>query len=480
MGTLTPEERHFFRSDVHARQGERRTRQPHGHITEPARQVPVHERCDVLVLGGGPSGVAAAVAAARSGARTVLLERYNHLGGLSTGGLVIWIDRMSDWSGRHVIQGLAAEFMDRLGRDAVAGPPREDWGSRDVAKAEHWSLRTAAFHGVVTHSPTIDPEMLKGVYHQMVREAGVDLILHGWMVAPIAEAGRVTGAVFESKQGRRAILARVVVDTTGEGDLYAAAGAAFSSDIDAHDIHHCINTSWLFAGVDMRRWLDFRAHQPQAYSALLARGRETLGSFEKPIVSWRDDVATFLGPRKSGFSALDVDEMTQVEWESRRSMAEHLAFYRAHAPGFEQAWPMLMAPQIGTRHGRRLAGVKSVRRADWDAGAVEADEIGISPSPSPKFPNISVPYGALVPERLDGVLAAGKHISCDTNSHGFMREIPQCWLTGQAAGTAAALAADAGVLPREVDVGRLQSLLIAQGVPLRQTAPVAPEAQATA
>ena len=420
MGTLTPEERHFFRSDVHARQGERRTRQPHGHITEPARQVPVHERCDVLVLGGGPSGVAAAVAAARSGARTVLLERYNHLGGLSTGGLVIWIDRMTDWSGRHVIQGLAAEFMDRLGRNAVAGPPREDWGSRDVAKAEHWSLRTAAFHGVVTHSPTIDPEMLKGVYHQMVREAGVDLILHGWMVAPIAETGRVTGAVFESKQGRRAILARVVVDTTGEGDLYAAAGAAFSSDIDAHDIHHCINTSWLFAGVDMRRWLDFRAHQPQAYSALLARGRETLGSFEKPIVSWRDDVATFLGPRKSGFSALDVDEMTQVEWESRRSMAEHLAFYRAHAPGFEQAWPMLMAPQIGTRHGRRLAGVKSVRRADWDAGAVEADEIGISPSPSPKFPNISVPYGALVPERLDGVLAAGKHISCDTNSHGFM------------------------------------------------------------
>lgn len=480
MGTLTPEERHFFRSDVHARQGERRTRQPHGHITEPARQVPVHERCDVLVLGGGPSGVAAAVAAARSGARTVLLERYNHLGGLSTGGLVIWIDRMTDWSGRHVIQGLAAEFMDRLGREAVAGPPREDWGSRDGAKAEHWSLRTAAFHGVVTHSPTIDPEMLKGVYHQMVREAGVDLILHGWMVAPIAEAGRVTGAVFESKQGRRAILARVVVDTTGEGDLYAAAGAAFSSDIDAHDIHHCINTSWLFAGVDMRRWLDFRAHQPQAYSALLARGRETLGSFEKPIVSWRDDVATFLGPRKSGFSALDVDEMTQVEWESRRSMAEHLAFYRAHAPGFEQAWTMLMAPQIGTRHGRRLAGVKSVRRADWDAGAVEADEIGISPSPSPKFPNISVPYGALVPERLDGVLAAGKHISCDTNSHGFMREIPQCWLTGQAAGTAAALAADAGVLPREVDVGRLQALLIAQGVPLRQTAPVAPEAQATA
>ncbi|MBN8754666.1 MULTISPECIES: FAD-dependent oxidoreductase [Variovorax] len=483
MGTLTPAERHFFRSDVNARDSQRRQRQPQGHVTEPARETPVHERCDVLVLGAGPSGVAAAVAAARGGARVVLLERYNHLGGLSTGGLVIWIDRMTDWSGGHVIHGLAAEIMDRLGRSAqpaVAGPRREDWGSRDSAKADYWSLRTAAFHGVVTHSPTIDPEMLKGVYHQMVREAGVDLILHGWMVAPIAEEGRVKGAVFESKQGRRAILANVVVDTTGEGDLYAAAGAAYASDIDAHDIHHCINTSWLFAGVDMRRWLDFRAHEPQAYSALLARGRETLGSFEKPIVSWRDDVATFLGPRKSGFSALDVDEMTQVEWESRKSMAEHLAFYRAHAPGFENAWVMLMAPQIGTRHGRRLVGVKSVRRGAWDEGAVEPDEIGISPSPSPKFPNISVPYGALVPEKLDGVLAAGKHISCDTNSHGFMREIPQCWLTGQAAGTAAALAADSGVLPRDVDVKRLQALLMAQGVPLRQVTNRVAQASATA
>jgi len=138
---------------------------------------------------------------------------------------------------------------------------------------------------------------------------------------------------------------------------------------------------------------------------------------------------------------------------------------------------MLTAPQIGTRHGRRLVGVKSMKRRDWDAGTVEADEVGISPSPSPRFPNISVPYGALVPERLDGVLAAGKHISCDTNSHGFMREIPQCWMTGQAAGTAAALAADADVLPRHVDVKKLQALLISQGVPLRQAAAV-PEAQA--
>lgn len=468
MGILSPEDRPFFRSDVNARRAARKQRADLGTVHEPARDIPVHARADVLVLGGGPSGVAAALAAARNGARVLLLERHNHLGGLSTGGLVIWIDRMTDWSGEPVIQGLAAEFMERLGHAAVAGPPREAWGSRDPALAAHWGLRTAAFHGVVTHSPTIDPEQLKLVYHRALLDAGVDLVLHAWMVAPLVEGRRVRGAVFESKQGRRAVLADVVVDTTGDGDAFAAAGADFESDIDAVDIHHCINTAWMFAGVDMKRWLAFRAGQPEAYSAFLAGGRAAIGSFEKPVVAWRDDLALFLGPRQSGFSCLDVDDMSQVEWDSRKSMADHLAYFRAHAPGFEHAYAILTAPQIGSRHSRRLVGAQAIRRSDWSAGTVRADEIGISPSPSPQFPNISVPYGALVPREVDGLLAAGKHISCDPNSHNFMREIPQCWLTGQAAGTAAALAADAGVQPRDVDIATLQARLAAKGVPLRR------------
>jgi hypothetical protein len=114
-----------------------------------------------------------------------------------------------------------------------------------------------------------------------------------------------------------------------------------------------------------------------------------------------------------------------------------------------------------------------VTREDWD-GRVTADEIGVSPSLSPKFPNVSVPYGALVPERLDGLLAPGRHLSCDATSHSFMREIPQCWLTGQAAGVAAALAADAGVPPRAVPVAEIQAALRRQGAHL--STPMAPEA----
>ncbi len=465
----------FFRSDVFQVESlgsprRRIARTPsRASIAEPAREVPVHAECDVLVVGGGPAGTAAAVAAARLGARTLLLERNNHLGGLSTGGLVIWIDRMTDWTGRPVIRGFAEEFLDRLPAGAVAGPPREDWGSRDAATAAWWALRTSAFHGVVTWSPTCDPERMKLAAQEMLLESGAEPLFHAWGAMPVMEANAVRGAVFESKQGRRAVLARVVVDATGDGDIFHRAGAASSSGIDARDIHHCMNTAWLFAGVDMPAHLRWRAGQPAEFGEFMRRGKAAMGLFDRAFVSWRDDVALFLGPRMAGFSAVAVDDLAEVEIRSRRLMAQHLDFYRAHAPGFGDAWMMLSAPQLGVRHARRLAGVGAVTRECWD-GRVQPDEIGVSPSLSPGFANVSVGYGALVPERLDGLLAPGRHLSCDPTSHSFLREIPQCWLTGQAAGVAAALAADAGVEPRAVPVADIQAALRRQGAHL--TAPV--------
>src|SRR5512141_2195083 len=116
---------------------------------EPARDIPVFSETDVLVVGGGPAGTSAAIAAARLGADVMLVERYNHLGGLSTGGLVIWIDRMSDWTGKQVIAGIACDYLDRLPKDAVMGPPRADWGSKDNATAAYWRQRAAAYKGIV-------------------------------------------------------------------------------------------------------------------------------------------------------------------------------------------------------------------------------------------------------------------------------------------------------------------------------------------
>jgi hypothetical protein len=444
--------------------GRTRRARPTKTIVEPAREIPVFAEPDVLVVGGGPAGTAAAIAAARLGADVLLVERYNHLGGLATGGLVIWIDRMTDWSGRHIIRGLADEFMERLPKAAIAGPPRADWGNRDAATAAYWAQRTAAYHGIVTWSPTIDPEALKTLSMRMAVEAKVTLLLHAWCTAPILEDDVVKGAIFESKEGRHAVLAKVVVDTTGDADLIARSRAACESDIDAGDIHHCMNTVFLLGGVDMERWLAFRRDQPDAFAAFMALGRERVKFFEKPFVSWRNDVALFLGPRLAGYSAIDVEDLTAVELRSRELAVGHLEVYRAAAPGFADAFFMLGAPQLGVRHSRRLAGVRKVTRQQWDTGRVWDDEIGVSTSLGPKVPNISVPYGALVPEKLDNVLGAGRHVACDASSHTFLREIPQCWLTGQAAGVAAALAANANVRPRDVAASAIQRELLSQGV----------------
>jgi len=468
MKTIERSDERILSSDIFEGDKVERTREDLGSIRESEREVPVHAKCEVLVVGGGPSGTAAAVAAARAGADVILLERYNHLGGLSTGGLVLWIDRMTDWQGWLVMRGFAEEVIDRLPREAVAGPTPDEWGSRDPARTGYWSHRTASYHGVVTWSPTIDPERLKLLSQEMVLEAGVRLVFHSWAALPVVEEGAVRGAFIETKAGRRAVLAKVVVDATGDGDMFARAGGAFETDIEKDDVHHCMNTAWLFGGVDMNRWIEFKAGRPDAHADFMKRGREQLKLFERPFVSWRNDIALFMGPRQSGYSGLDIDDMATVEIRSHRAMAEHLEFFRKHGPGFENAYLLLSAPQLGVRHTRRLAGVRSVTRGQWPGGEVFDVEIGVTPAVSPKFPNITIPYGSLVPRALDGLLACGRHVSCDRNSHGFMREIPQCWLTGQGAGVGAALAARAGVEPRAVDVGELQRVLEKQGAYLRR------------
>ncbi len=434
-----------------------------GTITEEARDIDIYHKCDVVVVGGGPAGCAAAWAAAKAGADVTLVERYNCLGGLSTGGLVMWIDRMTDWSGNLVIHGFAREFIERMPAEGVAGPPREDWGQREERKVTYWRNRTTAQHGIVQWAPTLDPERMKLNAQEMLLEAGVRIVFHAWAARPLVQDNVAKGVIFESKAGRNALLADVVVDTTGDGDMFARSGADYHTDIEGKDPHHSMNTSWILGGVNMDRWLDWKEEHPDELRQLMADGREALGFFQTPYVSWRPDIALFLGPRQSGLSALDVDDMTEVEIRSHRLMQGHCEFFRKHAPGFENAYMLQSASQLGVRHTRRLAGVGKIVRGDWEKEAPEADEVGLSPSINPKYPLVSVPYGSLLPLQLDGLLAAGRHISCDANSHGFMREIPQCWLTGHAAGVGAALAADAGIQPRDVDVDAIRKVLRQQG-----------------
>jgi hypothetical protein len=202
-------------------------------------------------------------------------------------------------------------------------------------------------------------------------------------------------------------------------------------------------SAFMLGGVDMERWTEFRRTNKTGFSDFMKRGRDKLKYFEKPFFSWRLDIGLFMGPRLSGYSAVNVEDLTEVEIISRQLTVAHPEIYRAEAPGFEKAYLLLGAPQIGVRHSRRFAAERMVTRGQWDEAKIWDDEIGASTSLAPKWKNISVPYGSLLPIELGGAIGAGRHVACDASSHTFLREIPQCWMTGQAAGVAGALAAAA-------------------------------------
>lgn len=441
-------------------------------IREPEKQTPVFGKCNVLVVGGGPAGSAAAASAARMGADTILLERYGHLGGMSTGGFVLWIDSLTDWSGEQIIAGFANEVLDRMPREALLGPPDELWGSTDPHLVEYWQDRSCAFNGTVTFSPTVDAEALKTASQELLLDHGVKLLFHSWAVSTVQKGNTVQGVIFESKSGRQAILADVVIDATGDGDIFAMAGAPFEADVvrSSKSIQHKINVSYLWAGADMDRYRRFRIEQPKEYRTLMQEATKLAGGMadHRPSPMPRNDVALFMGPRLTGYSCIDVEDLTTVEIESRRIMTKMIAFYTANVPGFENAWVMAMAPQIGTRHSRRLIGVKQMNREDWTSGKVYDDEIAITPPPNPKHPNLSIPLGCLIPPSVDNLLVAGRNFSCDPMTHSFMRFIAQCWQMGQAAGIAASLSSSSGVPVRDIGADKVRSESIGQGVVLRR------------
>jgi hypothetical protein len=227
-----------------------------------------------------------------------------------------------------------------------------------------------------------------------------------------------------------------------------------------------MNVAFRWGGVDYERYLTFKAEHKKEYTAIMALAAEE-GVRERPWKTTRDDVAYFMSPRLGGYSCLDVEDLTAVEIKSRQLMLKILAFYRQHIPGFESAWVMDTAPQMGTRHSRRLLGEKRVTRGEWTLGARHPDEIGLCPAPTPQHPTVSIPLGSLLPRGVENLLAAGRCLSCDPASHSFLREIPVCWVMGQAAGVAAATAANKGVNVRAVDVPSVQRELLKQGAILR-------------
>jgi len=441
-------------------------------IVEAAREVKIFTEADVVVVGGGPGGHSAAMAAARNGAKTVLVERYGHLGGMATGGIVIQIPHMSDGTGEQHIAGLCQEWIDRLEHiDGVLVPKREEIGSRDEKLVSYWRrFMGNTINGMVKYTAWVDPELLKCILNDMVESAGIKLLLHSWGTRTIVENDVVKGVYFESKSGRQAILAKVVIDGTGDGDLLPSAGAEYDGYLDPKLRSSMLALVFRLGNCDYQKLCDFKEANPEKYAELINECAKISGTRLLPLPTPRNDVL-WVNNWIPDLNCMNVEDLTTLEVEMRKMMRKGHAFMKKNIPTFENSFIMDTASQTGTRGARRLVGEYVFTREDIDAGIKHEDAIAVFPRMGPptadtiqKSALIQIPYRCLVPVKTENLLVAGRSFSSDAAANNMVNLIPHCIAMGEAAGTAAALAVRHDISLRKVNINELQNRLTQQGV----------------
>ncbi len=378
-----------------------------GKVCEPAKEIPVFHETDVVVVGGGPAGFAAAVAAARAGAKVALVERYGSLGGLFTNGMVLIMlatGRKTNSRWDLVTRGVCSEFMERVGKYGknFSNPPE------NTCPKSHWQ-------------PTVDPECAKVTMDEMIAEAGVEMFFHSWGVDVIQDGNRVLGVVFESKEGRQAILAKQVVDCTGDADLLFRAGGEYEQ------VTAPITTVFRWANMDTIK-------PPLGTDANLPRH----GNEGNPDAHWG-------GASMIKGNGLSVRDLSRIEVEQRKLNWKKVQKMRA-TPGWEKVYTSNSASQLGVRQSRLVGAEFIIGRKEIHDGLNFKDVIGWC---GHSYPHAAFPicYRQILPRKIDNLLCAGRCLGKGDTIDTF-RLICPCFVTGQAAGTAAALSAMKNLSPR--------------------------------
>lgn len=439
------------------------------YIHEQAKEIEVFDRCDVLVVGAGPAGTAAAVSAARNGAgKVVLLERYGHLGGMATGGQVLFIPHLSEGK-QQMIAGIQQEWLDRLEKmpNGLIGPDRKDIGSTDPALIDKWRKYYGfVCDGWIWYGAYADPEMLKIAMVNMVEDAGVTVYCHAWGSEAIMEGNRVIGVTFQSKEGRKAILASKVIDCTGDGDIFASAGCAYEKEYSGDDRSYNVSVVFRLGNVDSEEFRNWKYDPNSHYRDKLAEYKKLFGYRISPFVTPMKDIM-WVNNFVEGKDCCNVQDLTDTEMLIRRSLNEGIEWIRENVPGFKNAFLHDTAPQLGTRGSRRLNGTYRLTMDDIAQTIEHEDTIAIIPAHRRmkyKSP-IELPYGVMLPaDDVEDLLAAGRCFSSahDANDHANL--IPHCVALGEAAGAAAAVALQSNTTFRNVDVKKVQQTLKKQGV----------------
>ena len=426
-------------------------------IDEPGGRVPVVATSDLVVVGGGPAGVAAAVAGAREGLSVTLIERYPYLGGLASGGMVLVLDDMCN--GDEIsVRGLCSELIDRMEAMGLCVTPPEAERRSDPALWRKWSRwGVYDFHShqkpqPICYAAAFDPDGFKRACNALVAEAKINLRLHSWFSRALVEDGAVAGVVVDSKSGRQAIRGRVVIDASGDLDVAASAGAPFTHGA------YIVTTVFRLGGVDVEAAEKFEYEEPEAFHALDREARRLIGgSWEKwwlktplPGVVWCNC------PHMTGFDGVSVEDLTRADFDGRERIARLLAYVKANMPGFARAFVVDVAPQLGVRQTRLLDGQYVMTKEDVAQRRHFPDSVA-------RGRDYYYSYRSLLPKGVDGLLVAGRHYSATPSAQKASREIPPCMAMGEAAGLAAALALESARPVAEIEVAALQRRLRARG-----------------
>lgn len=457
-------------------------------ITLPPRTATLAASTDVLVVGGGPAGIGAALGAAAAGANVILAERYGFLGGNATAALVMPL--MSYHTQRHVLeQPGSAKLM-----------PADHGPGEPIIAGALLKLLERLIHSGGAISPSsetgytvpFDPEVFKLAALELLDEAGVQFLFHAF-ASDVVGQERVEGVVFETKSGPLVIRANTVIDCTGDGDIAARAGADFEVGRDEDGLVQPMTLMFRIVDFEAAEFQNFvRSHPDQWRSVhgLWDLIREATAAGELNLS--REDILFFGTPhgrevavnstRVTRVLGTDVWDLSYAEWESRRQMRQIAEFLRKRVPGFEQSYVAQSGVQVGVRETRRIVGdyrltasdLLSVRKFDdvIARGSYPLDihnprGQGTTFKRLPPGEAYDIPMRALLPRNIDNVIVAGRCISGTHEAHSSYRVMPISMATGQAAGVAAALSAGRRRAPRDIPVGDVQRELTRQGANLR-------------